>query len=97
MGANTPLQFRWSQLGGGQVVSWHGSPSMCLMAASSSRRMVRPSPQAGPTADQPSLQTGPKDCLHQCGNKRLCRLVATPSISTLGSHTLEAGFCLYVA
>ena len=42
-------------------------------------------------------QTGPKDCLHQCGNKRLCRLVVTPSISRLGSHTLEAAFCLNVA
>src|SRR6266487_772201 len=42
-------------------------------------------------------QTGPKDCLHQCGNKRLCWLRVTPAISTLGSHTLEASFCLYAA
>jgi len=28
-----------------------------------------------------SAQTGPKDCLPQCGNKRLCRLGVTPSIS----------------
>ena len=43
------------------------------------------------------MQTGPKDCLHQCGNKRLCRLGVTPSISTLGSQMSEAPFCLYAA
>src|SRR5438552_19171320 len=42
-------------------------------------------------------QTGPTDCLHQCGNKRLCRLGVTPSISTLGSQMSEAPFCLYAA
>src|SRR5439155_19478219 len=36
-------------------------------------------------------------CLHQCGNKRLCRLGVTPSISTLGSQMSEAPFCLYAA
>src|SRR5213080_4324491 len=45
----------------------------------------------------PSTQTGPTDCLHQCGNKRLCRLGVTPSISTLGSQMSEAPFCLYAA
>src|SRR5437870_5420091 len=43
------------------------------------------------------MQTGPTDCLHQCGNKRLCRLGVTPSISTLGSQMSEAPFCLYAA
>ena len=43
------------------------------------------------------LQTGPKDCLPQCENKRLCRLGVTPSISIPGSHMLEAPFCLYAA
>ena len=42
-------------------------------------------------------QTGPTDCLPQCGNKRLCRLGVTPSISILGSHMLEAQFCLHAA
>jgi hypothetical protein len=45
----------------------------------------------------PGAQTGPKDCLPQCGNKRLCRLGVTPSISTPGSHILEAPLCLYAA
>jgi hypothetical protein len=45
----------------------------------------------------PAPQTGPKDCLPQCGNKRLCRLGRTPSISIPGSHLLEAPFCLYAA
>jgi len=43
------------------------------------------------------VQTRPKDCLPQCGNKRLCQLDVTPSISILGSHLLEAPFCLYTA
>src|SRR5207247_434022 len=38
-------------------------------------------------------QTGPKDYLHQCGNKRLRWLSVTPAISKLGSYTLEAAFC----
>jgi hypothetical protein len=42
-------------------------------------------------------QTGPKDCLPQCGNKRLCRLGATPSISMPSSHMLKTPFCLYAA
>src|SRR5262245_42776255 len=42
-------------------------------------------------------QTGPKDCLPQCGNKRLCRRGVTPSISMPGSHMLQAPFCLYAA
>ena len=33
----------------------------------------------------------------QCGNKRLCRLSVTPSISIPGSHMLEVPFCLYAA
>src|SRR2546430_16039404 len=44
-----------------------------------------------------AVQTGPTDCLHQCGNKRLCRLGVTPSISTLGSQMSEAPCCLYAA
>src|SRR5262249_40893540 len=42
-------------------------------------------------------QTGPKDCLPLCGNKRLCRLGVTPAISMPGSHMLKAPFCLYAA
>src|SRR5262245_28869653 len=43
----------------------------------------------------PGGQTGPKDCLLQCGTKRLCQLGITPFISIPGSHMLEAPLYLY--
>jgi len=45
----------------------------------------------------PGGQTGPKDCLLQCGTKRLCQLGITPFISIPGSHMLEAPLYLYAA
>src|SRR5215470_11815013 len=42
-------------------------------------------------------QTGPTDCLPQCGNNRLCWVGVTPSISAPSSPRLEASFCLYTA
>jgi hypothetical protein len=56
---------------------------------------VPPAPMPAP--HRRPRQTGPTDCLLQCGNKRLCRLGVTPSMSTLGSQMLEAPFCLYAA